>query len=47
MTDAKAKTLKSEINKRRDEVKELRFLLCGENDECYLYRNKTKQAKHL
>lgn len=33
MADAKARALESEINMLRDEVKELRLLLGGENDE--------------
>ena len=33
MADAKAKALESEINMLRDEVKELRLLLSGENNE--------------
>lgn len=32
MADAKANALESEINMLRDEVKELRFLLSGEED---------------
>jgi hypothetical protein len=32
MADAKARALESEINMLRDEVKELRLLLRGEND---------------
>jgi hypothetical protein len=33
MADAKAKALESEINMLRDEVKELRLLLSGEDNE--------------
>ena len=42
MADAKAKALESEINMLRDEVKELRLLLSGENDEADLNRKKRK-----
>jgi hypothetical protein len=43
MADAKAKALESEINMLRDEVKELRLLLTGEdNDEEDLDRKKRK-----
>jgi hypothetical protein len=45
MTDAKARALESEINMLRDEVKELRLLLSGENDD--LNRKKRKQASPL
>ena len=41
MADAKARALESEINMLRDEVKELRVLLSGEdNDEENLSRKK-------
>jgi hypothetical protein len=41
MADAKARALESEINMLRDEVKELRLLLSGEdNDEENLSRKK-------
>ena len=40
MADAKAKALESEINMLRDEVKELRLLLGGENSN--LNRKKRK-----
>ena len=40
MADAKARALESEINMLRDEVKELRLLLGGEDD--YLNRKKRK-----
>ncbi len=42
MADAKAKALESEINMLRDEVKELRLLLGGEDDDAYLNRKKGK-----
>ena len=42
MADAKAKALESEINMLRDEVKELRLLLSGENDTTDLSRKKRK-----
>lgn len=42
MADAKAKALESEINMLRDEVKELRLLLSGENDDSDLGRKKRK-----
>jgi hypothetical protein len=42
MADAKAKALESEINMLRDEVKELRLLLSGEDDEADLNRKKRK-----
>ncbi len=42
MADAKAKALESEINMLRDEVKELRLLLSGENDDSDPSRKKRK-----
>jgi len=42
MADAKAKALESEINMLRDEVKELRLLLGGEDDVSDLNRKKRK-----
>jgi predicted RNase H-like nuclease (RuvC/YqgF family) len=43
MADAKAKALESEINMLRDEVKELRLLLSGgEDDAADLNRKKKK-----
>ena len=42
MADAKAKALESEIKMLRDEVKELRLLLGGEDDDSYLNRKKGK-----
>jgi hypothetical protein len=42
MADTKAKALESEINMLRDEVKELRLLLSGENDDTDLNRKKRK-----
>jgi predicted RNase H-like nuclease (RuvC/YqgF family) len=43
MADAKAKALESEINMLRDEVKELRLLLSGgEDDTADLNRKKKK-----
>jgi len=42
MADAKAKALESEINMLRDEVKELRLLLSGEEDADDLSRKKRK-----
>jgi uncharacterized protein (UPF0335 family) len=42
MADAKAKALESEINMLRDEVKELRLLLSGEDDDADLNRKKRK-----
>ena len=42
MADAKAKALESEINMLRDEVKELRLLLSGENGDNDLNRKKRK-----
>jgi len=42
MADAKAKALESEINMLRDEVKELRLLLSGNDDEADLNRKKRK-----
>jgi CHASE3 domain sensor protein len=42
MADAKAKALESEINMLRDEVKELRLLLSGEDDETDLNHKKRK-----
>jgi uncharacterized protein (UPF0335 family) len=43
MADAKAKALESEINMLRDEVKELRLLLSGgEDDAADLNRKKRK-----
>jgi predicted RNase H-like nuclease (RuvC/YqgF family) len=42
MADAKAKALESEINMLRDEVKELRLLLSGENNEEDLNRKRRK-----
>ena len=38
MADAKAKALESEINMLRDEVKSLRILLSGEDEEADLNR---------
>jgi len=42
MADAKAKASESEINMLRDEVKELRLLLSGEDDDADLNRKKRK-----
>ena len=42
MADAKAKALESEINMLRDEVKELRLLLSGEEDEADVGGKKRK-----
>jgi hypothetical protein len=42
MADAKAKALESEITMLRDEVKELRLLLGGEDDEADVNRKKRK-----
>ena len=42
MADAKAKALESEINMLRDEVKELRLLLGGNDDDTDLNRKKKK-----
>ena len=42
MADAKAKALESELNMLRDEVKELRLLLSGEDDTADLNRKKKK-----
>ncbi len=42
MADAKAKALESEINMLRDEVKELRLLLSGEDNGDDLHRKKRK-----
>ena len=42
MADAKAKALESEINMLRDEVKELRLLLSGEDNEEDLNRKRRK-----
>ena len=42
MADAKAKALESEIEMLRDEVKELRLLLSGEEDAADLSRKKRK-----
>jgi len=42
MADAKARALESEINMLRDEVKELRLLLTGEDDTADLNRKKRK-----
>jgi hypothetical protein len=42
MADAKAKALESEISMLRDEVKELRLLLSGEDDLADLNRKKRK-----
>jgi hypothetical protein len=42
MADAKAKALESEITMLRDEVKELRLLLGGEEDEADVNRKKRK-----
>jgi len=42
MADAKARALESEINMLRDEVKELRLLLSGEDDTADLSRKKRK-----
>ena len=42
MADAKARALESEISMLRDEVKELRLLLSGEDDEADLSRKKRK-----
>ena len=42
MADAKARALESEINMLRDEVKELRLLLSGEDDSADLNRKKKK-----
>jgi hypothetical protein len=42
MAEAKAKALESELNMLRDEVKELRLLLSGEDDTADLNRKKKK-----
>jgi seryl-tRNA synthetase len=42
MADAKAKALESEINMLRDEVKSLRTLLSGEEQEAELGQKKKK-----
>ena len=42
MADAKARALESEISMLRDEVKELRLLLSGEDDMADLSRKKRK-----
>jgi hypothetical protein len=42
MADAKARALESEISMLRDEVKELRLLLSGEDDMADLNRKKRK-----
>lgn len=42
MADAKARALESEISMLRDEVKELRLLLSGEDDVDDLNRKKRK-----
>ena len=42
MADAKAKALESEINMLRDEVKSLRILLGGEEQETDLRKKKKK-----
>ena len=42
MADAKARALESEINMLRDEVKELRLLLSGEDDLADLNHKKRK-----
>ena len=42
MADAKARALESEIGMLRDEVKELRLLLSGENDTDELNHKKRK-----
>ena len=42
MADAKARALESEISMLRDEVKELRLLLSGENDTDELNHKKRK-----
>jgi hypothetical protein len=42
MADAKARALESEISMLRDEVKELRLLLSGENDTTDSNRKKRK-----
>ena len=42
MADAKARALESEISMLRDEVKELRLLLSGENGTDELKRQKKK-----
>jgi hypothetical protein len=42
MADAKARALESEINMLRDEVKELRLLLSGEDDSADLNHKKKK-----
>lgn len=42
MADAKARALESEISMLRDEVKELRLLLSGEDDTTELNRKKRK-----
>ena len=42
MADAKAKALESEITMLRDEVKELRLLLGGEDEDADLNRKKRK-----
>ena len=42
MADAKARALESEINMLRDEVKELRLLLSGEDDVADLSHKKRK-----
>ena len=42
MADAKARALESEINMLRDEVKELRLLLSGDDDLADLNRKKRR-----
>ena len=42
MADAKARALESEINMLRDEVKELRLLLSGDEDTINISRKKRK-----
>jgi hypothetical protein len=42
MADAKARALESEISMLRDEVKELRLLLSGEEDTTDISRKKRK-----
>ena len=42
MAEAKAKALESELSMLRDEVKELRLLLSGEDDTADLNRKKKK-----
>ena len=42
MAEAKAKALESELNMLRDEVKELRLLLGGEDEDADLNRKKRK-----